>query len=279
VRALVGASERRVCKAVEWCRSALRYEPRPRPRDEALKGLLPVLARQTPFFGAARMTDVVRERLGRIGDSTVHRLWKLLGLQVKPRKRKRVRHQPIPAQLGLRASGPNHVWCLDFMKDWTLGGRSLRLLAVVDEYTRECLAFVAASSFTAADVVARLEWLGHRRGVPAHLRSDNGPEFIATVVGEWAAAVGTTLVRSAPASPWQNPFIESFNSSARKEFTERVVFGSLQEAQVLCEVHRRWYNEARRHSSLGRQTPAAFAAKVRTFGLGFGQPVSAGAAA
>ncbi len=279
MQGLVGASERRICLVVDWCRASLRYDPRPRPRDERLKALLPVLARQTPWFGAARMTDEVREHVGRIGDSTVHRLWKLLKLQVKPLRRKRRRSKPIPELLGLRATGRNHVWCLDFMKDWTLGGRSIRLLAVVDEYTRECLAFVAAPSFKAADVVALLEWLGHQHGVPEHLRSDNGPEFIATVVGEWAAAVGVTLVRSAPGCPWHNPFIESFNSSARKEFTEWVVFGSLEEAKVLCEAHRRWYNEARRHSSLGRQTPAAFAARFRNRGLGVGQPNPAGAAA
>ena len=279
MQGLVGASQRRICRVLAWCRASLRYEARSRPRDAQIKALLPVLARQIPFFGAARMTDLVREQLGRIGVNTVHRFWKLLGLQVKPLKRKRPPRKTIPEWVGLRATRPNHVWCLDFMKDWTLGGRSIRLLAVVDEYTRECLAFVAAPSFKAAEVVALLEWLGHQYGVPGHLRSDNGPEFIATVVAEWAAAVGVTLVRSAPGCPWHNPFIESFNSSARKEFTEWVVFGSLEEAVVLCEVHRRWYNEARRHSSLGRQTPAAFAAKVRNSGLGIGQPIPAGAAA
>ena len=279
MQGLVGASERRICKVVAWCRAALRYEPRPRPRDERLKELLPVLARQLPWFGAVRMTDLVRDEVGRIGENTVHRLWKLLRLQVKPRKRKRRRRPTIPALLGLRATGPNHVWCLDFMKDNLLNGRSFRILSVVDEYTRECLALIPAWRFKAEDVVAILEWLSHQHGAPVHLRSDNGPEFIATVVGAWAETVGVTLVRSEPASPWQNPFIESFNSSARKEFTEWVVFGSMDEARVLCEVHRRWYNEARRHSSLGRQTPAAFAAKVRNNALGFGEPSLAEAAA
>lgn len=257
-------SERQACGFLGWSRASVRYEARPRERDEQLKILLRQVAVEAPREGYRRATDVAREFLGRIGENTVHRIWKLMGLQVKPRKRKRRRQKPIPALLGLRATGPNHVWCLDFMKDWTLGGRSIRLLAVVDEYTRECLAFVAAPSFKASEVVALLEWLGHQYGVPVHLRSDNGPEFIATVVGDWAAAVGVTLVRSAPGCPWHNPFIESFNSRAREEFTEGIVFGSVEEAGVLCEAFRRWYNEARRHSSLGRQTPAAFAAKVRT---------------
>jgi transposase InsO family protein len=103
--------------------------------------------------------------------------------------------------------------------------------------------------------------------VPAHLRSDHGPEFIATVVGERAAAVGVTLVRTAQGCPWHNPFIESFNSRAREGFTAGVVFGSLEEARVRCETFRRWDNVARRHSSPGRQAPAAFAAGVRSSGL------------
>jgi putative transposase len=279
VQGLVGASQRRICEAVAWCRSSLRYAPRPRPRQERLKELLPQLARAHPWFGCPRITDEVRDREGRIGENTVHRLWKLLKLQVRPRKRKRVRRAPRLGALGLRAGRPNHVWCLDFMKDHLLNGRSFRMLSVVDEHTRECLALLAGWSFTAEDVVATLEWLCHRHGAPAHLRSDNGPEFIARVVGRWAEGQGVRLVRSAPHSPWQNPFIESFNATARREFTEWVVFGSLEEAGVLCDVHRRWYNEVRRHSSLGRQTPAAFAAKVRTFGPGLGQPSLAGAAA
>jgi len=156
------------------------------------------------------------------------------------------------------------------MKDWTLGGRALRLLSVVDEYTRECLALVAARRFGTADVVAVLEWLGHARGMPTHVRSDNGPEFVAGEVTTWAQAVGVQLVRSAKASPWENPFSESFHSRARDEFTELNVFGSLEEAQVLCESFRQWYNVTREHSSLGEATPAGFAELARARGLVFG---------
>ncbi|MEK7765578.1 MAG: DDE-type integrase/transposase/recombinase, partial [bacterium] len=221
------ASERRICAVVTWCRSSLRRTPADRPRDEQLKALLPALARQMPRFGFRRITDEVRDVLGSIGKNTVQRLWQLLHLQVKPHQRKRAGRKPRAVLLGLRALHLNHVWCLDFMKDWTLGGRSFRMLSVVDEYTRECLALVAAWSFTAADVVALLEWLGHQHGSPVHLRSDNGPEFIAHEVARWADALGVRLVRSEPASPWQNPFSESFHSRARDEFTEGLVFGSL----------------------------------------------------
>lgn len=271
-------TERFACAVLGWCRAAMRYRARVRARDEQLKGLLPELARQMPRYGFRRITDEVRDRLGVIGKNSVQRLWQLLRLQVRPRKRKRRRRPPVPALLGLRSSGLNHVWCLDFMKDWTLGGRSFRMLSVVDEYTRECLALVPAWTFKAADVVALLEWLGYQHGSPVHLRSDNGPEFIAHEVARWAEQAHVRLVRSEPASPWQNPFIESFNSRAREEFTERIVFGSLEEASVLCEGFRRWYNEARRHSSLGRQTPATFAARIRTAGPVFGQPGLVGSA-
>lgn len=266
------ASERRACRLTGWCRSALRYVRRPRPRDARLAVLLPVLAQEAPRLGYRRQTDTVRALVGRIGQNTVQRLWQLLKLQVKPRTRRRVRRKPILELLGLRATGPNHVWCLDFMKDWTLGGRAFRMLSVVDEYTRECLALVAAWSFRAEDVVALLEWLGHQHGQPVHLRSDNGPEFVAHVVGRWARETGVVLVRSAPGCPWHNPFSETFHSRARDEFTEGVVFGSLAEARVLCESFREWYNTARRHSSLGRMTPAAFAATVRTRGPVPGTP-------
>lgn len=266
------ASQRRICAVLAWCRASLRYRPRPRARDERLKMLLPELARRAPREGYRRAADAIRELLGVIGENTVHRLWKLLKLQVKPRKRRRVRRKPLPEALGLRAQGLNHVWCLDFMKDWTLGGGTFRILSVVDEYTRECLAMEAAASFKAADVVALLEWLGYQRGLPVHVRSDNGPEFIAREVARWAEAVKVGLVRSAPGCPWHNPFSETFHSRARDEFTEGVAFGSLEEARVLCEAFRQWYNTARRHSSLGRQTPASFAAKVRVAGRVLGQP-------
>ena len=248
----------------------MRYRPRVRPRDEALKVLLPRLAREAPRQGYRRMATPVRALLGPMGRNTIQRLWQLLGLQVKPRKRKRRRRKPLPSALGLRACGVNHVWCLDFMKDWTLGGRALRLFSVVDEYTRECLELVAARRFGAADVVAVLEWLGHTRGMPTHVRSDNGPEFVAGEMATWAQAVGVQLVRSAPGRPWENAFSESFHSRARDEFTEQNVFGSPEEAQVLCESFRQWYNVTREHSSLGEATPTGFAEQARARGLVFG---------
>jgi putative transposase len=256
---VIGVSERRICKALDFCRAAVRYKPRPRPRDERLKPILPILAWMEPRFGKRRLRKKVCNLLEHISKGAFERLWQLLKLQVKPRKKRRFRSKALPIAV-LRAQHQNEVWCMDFMKDWTLKGFPFRIFSVVDERTRRCLALVVAPSFKAQDVLDVLEGLILRHGAPENLRSDNGPEFIATTVQRWAEAAGVRLVRSAPASPWENPFIESFHSRFRDELSEGEVFGSLVEAQVLCEAYRRWYNEARPHSSLKDMTPNEFAA-------------------
>ena len=257
-------SERLACRVLGWCRATQRYQATPRARDERLKPLLPVLARERPWEGYRRIHDFVTTMVEPIGRSALQRLWQHLKLQVVPRKRHRHRRKTLLTLPGLRATHPGHVWCIDFMKDYTSRGQSLRLLSVVDEYTRQCLALVVARRFTAADVVAELERLRVWHGTPEHLRSDNGPEFVATVVERHAATAGIRLVRSAPRSPWQNPFIESFHSRVRDEFLERETFGSLEEAQILAEAYRVWYNEHRPHSALKYLTPAAFAGRLLT---------------
>ena len=182
---------------------------------------------------------------------------------MKPVRRHRKRRNLLQVMPGLRSVRPGHVWCMDFMKDATSDGRALRILSIVDEYTRECLGLEVKRSFKASDVLGVLERLVGDRGRPVHLRSDNGPEFVAREVGKWADRKGVLLVRSEPGSPWQNPFSETFHSRARNEFLERELFGSLLEAKVLCEVYRWWYNERREHSKLGNMTPARYAEMFR----------------
>jgi len=241
----------------------MRYEEKPRARDERMKAILPELARKAPWSGYRPMWRQVRETVEAIGENAFRRLWKLLDLRarkpLKPRKRT-PRLQVLP---GLRSGGLNQGWCMDFMKDKTRDGRALRILSIVDEYTRECIALLVARSFKAVDVIVALEALVSRRGRPAYLRSDNGPEFVAKEVKRWADGKGVRLVRSEPGSPWQNPFSETFHSRARWEFLEREEFGSLVEAQVLCESYRLWYNEQRPHSALGYLPPARYAEMVR----------------
>jgi len=227
-----------------------------------LKPVLPQLARKLPWMGYRAMCDVVNAACEPIGRNGIQRLWQLLGLQCRPMKRRKRIRRTLPTIPGLRAGGPNQVWCLDLMKDYTANGRALRLLSVVDEYTRECLAFEVGRRFTADDVLDVLETTMRREGQPVHVRSDNGPEFIAKQVERWATSHGIQLVRSAPGCPWHNPFSETFHSRARWELMEREEFGSEEEARAFAEIYRRWYNEARPHSKLGRVPPAVFAGKL-----------------
>ena len=275
VKVFVGCAdvtERSTCKLLGWPRSTMRYVPKGRPRDARLGRLLPVLAALAPRQGARRLRGWVCRWIEPISKNAFHRLWKTLNLQVKPRRRHRAPRKKVATIPGLRATAPHQIWCLDFLADWTMDRRRLRFLSVVDEYTRRCLALVVRRRFTAEDVLDVLSCLVHEHRTPSYLRSDNGPEFIATVVEGWEAEMGVTPARSEPASPWQNPYAESFHSRLREELVEENVFGSLEEAQVLAEAYRQWYNDARRHSSLDDQTPSEFAARVRTTGPVLGQP-------
>ncbi len=155
-----------------------------------------------------------------------------------------------------RAERPHHVWSYDFVFDRTADGRPIRLLAIVDEYTRECLSLDVARRLRSDDVLARLAQLFVERGPPAYLRSDNGPEFTATVVREWLARVGVTTLFIEPGSPWENGDVESCNGKLRDECLNRERFDTLLEAQVVIEGWRREYNQIRPHSALGYRPPA-----------------------
>jgi len=163
----------------------------------------------------------------------------------------------------LRREYMDHLWAYDFVQTRTTDGKPLRMLVVVDEYTRECLSIDAARTLKSDDVLERIAWLMATRGVPGHIRSDNGPEFTAKAVRDWLGKVGVKTLYIEPGSPWENGYIESFNGKLRDELLSGEVFTSLLEAKVLIERWRVHYNTARPHSSLGYLTPAAFAATVR----------------
>lgn len=158
-----------------------------------------------------------------------------------------------------RAERPNHVWTYDFLEDRTERGGKLRILTVLDEYTRTALAIRVARSFPSESVIDVLEWLFLTRGVPEHIRSDNGPEFTADAIRAWLAGKECDTIYIAPGSPWENPFIESFNGSLRDECLNMEVFADTREAQELVETWRCDYNDLRPHSSLGYKTPSEFA--------------------
>jgi putative transposase len=193
-----------------------------------------------------------------VNHKRVHRLWREEGLRrpVSCRKRRRIR--PGTAER-LHAERRNHVWALDFQFDETADHRRLKLLNVVDEHTREALAMTVGRRCDADTVAAVLDALRTARGAPKHPRMDNGPELIACALRDWCRLTGAGTIYIEPGSPWENPYIESFNGRVRDELLNTEEFGSLTEAQVLVEAWRNEYNAYRPHSALGGLTPAEYA--------------------
>jgi transposase InsO family protein len=190
----------------------------------------------------------------------VQRLWRQEGLRVPQRQRKRRRlGSSSNGCTRLCAERKNHVWSYDFLMDQTEDGRRLKLLPVVDEFTRVTYGILVDRSITAEDVVNHLRRLFRLHGEPEYIRSDNGPEFIATAVKDWLARTGVKTLYIEPGSPWQNAYSESFNSRLEDELLSREVFTSLTEARTLVEQYRISYNQERPHSSLGYRTPVEFA--------------------
>lgn len=220
------------------------------------------LSREYPRFGWKRIREQLRLEGIRVGKKRARRLWKEAGLKV-PRKPRRQRSTGSGENSCLlkTARYPNHVWSYDFLFERTEHGRRIKLLAIVDEYTRECLAIRAEWKIGSDGVIEALEQVIKERGAPAHIRSDNGPEFVAKAVKEWLAGRGTQTLFVEPGSPWENGYIESFNSRLRDELLNRQLFSGLREARVILGEHRRWYNEGRIHSGIGYMTPKDYAAQ------------------
>ena len=217
------------------------------------------LVREHPRFGYRRIWALLRREGWRVNRKRVYRLWRREGLKVpqKARKRRHLGHSANSC-VRRRAERADHVWAWDFIFDRTTRGRSLKWLSIVDEYTRECLALVVARSITAQDVLAVLAELFVVRGVPEHLRSDNGPEFIAVALRHWLEWTDAKTLYIAPGAPWENGYAESFNSKVRDELLNAEEFTSLLEARVLGKEWQHDYNHVRPHSSLGCRTPAEF---------------------
>ncbi len=254
-------SQRRACQAVDQPRSTQRYEPAEIEDEKELVKRMKELSGKHPRYGYRRIRALLGSEGRKVNRKRVHRLWRREGLKVPQKQRKRRRLGGSGnACFRRKARGKNDVWSYDFVMDQTSDGKRLKMLPVVDEFTRECLTIEVERHMTARDVVDTLKYLFEVRGVPRHIRSDNGPEFIAEAVRQWLKQSGAATLYIEPGSPWENAYSESFNGRLEDELLNREAFATLKEAKVLVEDHRQAYNHRRPHSSLGYATPAAFAA-------------------
>jgi len=253
-------STRRICELVGLSRNAVKPPTGRVNNDKPLVAALTKLATERPRSGYRMLYGMLMLDGFDVGRDQVYRLCRKHGFRI-PRKR-RVRRavgEAANAVHVLRATGQNDVWTWDFVADQTFNdGRSFRILTVVDEYTRRPLLTHVDRHLNSADVIRQLEMLFTLHGVPRHIRSDNGPEFIAKALQACLAAKKVKTLYVEPGSPWQNGMIESFNGRLRDECLNIEVFSSLLEAKVVIEGYRRYYHERRPHSSLGYRTPKQF---------------------
>ncbi len=250
-------SERRACRVLGQSRSTQRRTPQVPDDEPRLVNQMVELATQYGRYGYRKVTALLRDDGWRVNHKRVERLWRREGLKI-PRKQPKRRRLWLNdgSCVRLRPAHRDHVWSYDFVQDRTSDGRAFRMLTVIDEYSRECLAIDVARKLTSEDVLERLSDLFVRRGVPDHIRSDNGPEFTAKNVTEWLERVGVKTLFIEPGSPWENGYNESFNGTLRYELLDVELFDTLLEAKVLIERWRIEYNTVRPHSSLGYRPPA-----------------------
>jgi transposase InsO family protein len=246
-------------------RSTQRYAPREDEEERRLVARLLELVGKHPRYGYRFITALLRREGWSVNRKRVWRLWQQEGLQVPRRQQKKRRWGTSEGGcVRCRAEHMNDVWAWDFVFDRTANGRTLKWLSIVDEYTRECLALEVDRRMTSDNVLDVLRDLFVVRGVPRHVRSDNGPEFIARAIRRFLSGAGVEALYIEPGSPWQNGYAESFHSRLRDELLNAELFVNVTEAQALAAAWRNAYNHRRPHSSLGYQTPAQYAADCAT---------------
>jgi transposase InsO family protein len=256
-------SERRACWVLGQSRATQRYLPIVRDDEDPLTQRIIELAALYGRYGTPRITRTLQKQGWVVNHKRVERIWRSEGLKVPKKQPKRGRLWFNDGScVRLRPQRRDHVWAYDFVSDRTHDGRPFRLLTLVDEFTRECLAIDVARRMNSDDVLERLSWLFATRGVPDHIRSDNGPEFTAKVVRDWLKRVGVKTLFIEPGSPWENGYVESFNGKLRDELLNGEIFYTLKEAKILIERWRRYYNTVRPHSALGYRPPAPEAVAI-----------------
>ena len=249
-------SERHACRVIGQPRGTQRYHKRLAADEEWLTQRIVKLASNYGRYGYRRVAALLHNEGWIVNHKRVQRIWRQQGLKVPQKQPKRGRLWLNDGSIiRLRPEFPKHVWSYDFMEDRTHNGVKFRILNIIDEYTRECLAIRVARRLTHNDVLEVLNGLFLQRGVPVHIRSDNGSEFTAKRVRGWLKALEIKALFIEPGSPWENGYIESFNGRMRDELLNGEIFYSLKEAQVLIEIWRKHYNTLRPHSALGYQPP------------------------
>jgi len=249
-----GLSVRRACALVDISRATYHYQAHPRTDEAEVVDEIATLAHRHPRYGYRRIWAVLRRKRA-INRKRVHRLWQRARLQVKRVVRRRIRRERIAPMV---ACYPNHVWAYDFVEDRLVDGTIVKVLTVMDEFTRKGLDLDVTTTTSAARVIERLARLVARYGAPDALRSDNGAEFIARAVQQWLANRRIQTLYIDPGCPWQNGKEERFNGTVRDECLNVYVFTSMREAVVRLEIFRKHYNEERPHSALNYQTPTEF---------------------
>ncbi len=256
-----GVSERRACRVAGQHRSTQRKQPRP-PCDaeQRLARRLREIAKEHPRWGWKTAHEILLREGWTINRKRTRRVWRQEGLRRPVRARKR-RRLATGQAARLRATKPNEVWAVDFQFDETSDRRRIKLCNIVDEYTREALAIRVDRTCTAENVITIIEQIVTQRGTPKYLRADNGPEMIAWTLRDYCRLAGTQTAYIEPGSPWENPFVESFNGRLRDELLNIEEFACLTEARVIIEDWRIQYNTYRPHSALGGLTPTEYATK------------------
>ena len=250
-------TERHACSVLSIQRTAYRYEPVKREDEEPLRERIIELVTNYGRVGYRKITALLRNEGYLVNHKRVERIWREEGLKLPQKQQKKRRLWLTDGScVRLRAEHKNHVWSYDFVEDRTMDGRKIRFLNILDESTRECLARVPKRSWQNYDVIQVLSDLMLQRGAPVYLRSDNGSEFTAKTIRKWLADIGVITAYIEPGSPWENGYIESFNSRMRDEFLNGELFANMYEVQVLTERWVRYYNQIRPHGSLGGTPPA-----------------------
>ena len=249
--------KRRACRVLGQIRSTQRHIPHRRSEEENLTVQIIRLATRYGRYGYRRITALLKQEGWKVNHKRVERIWRKEGLKV-PKKQPKRGHLWLTdgSCIRLRPEHKDHVWSYDLMMARTTEGRAFRILPIIDEYTRECLAILTQRRITSQDVIDQLFYLFVFRGTPEYIRSDNGPEFTAKAVRRWLKDLEVTTLFIEPGSPWKNGYIESFNGKLRDELLNREIFTTLTEAKILIEEWRKEYNQIRPHSALHYRPPA-----------------------